>query len=235
MKIRINRFLSQAGICSRRKAEVYIQKGDVKVNDKIISNLSTIIDTEKDIVLFHDKIVKLPNQFVYYALNKPVGYISTSKDTHALKKVIDLVPKNPRVYPVGRLDKNSRGLIILTNDGELANKLTHPSFNHTKTYEFEFLAPLNRLNKCLNRLSGIIKLDEGNAKFDSMKILKIDKERSIARLLVTLHQGWKRQIRRMCAVIGCEVIDLYRIQIGKCNIDNIPKGKYITIGINDIV
>lgn len=235
MKIRINRFLSQAGICSRRKAEVFIQEGDVKVNDKIITKLSTIVDTQIDKVLFHDKLVRLPNNFVYYAVHKPVGYTSTSKDTHALKKVIDLVPKNPRVYPVGRLDKNSRGLIILTNDGDLANKLTHPSFNHIKTYEVEILAPLNRLNKCLNRLSGIIKLDEGNAKFDSIKILKIDKERSIARLLVTLHQGWKRQIRRMCAVLGCEVIDLYRIQIAKLNINDIPKGKYITIGVDDII
>lgn len=235
MKIRINRYLAQAGICSRRKAEILIKKGDIKINDKTIYELSTIVDTENDEVLYSNKKIVLPQNFIYYALHKPVGYTSTSEDSHAFKKVIDLVPHNPRVYPVGRLDKNSRGLIILTNDGELANKLTHPSFNHTKKYEIEILAPTNRLNRCIKKLSGGIRLDEGVARFDSFEILKIDKDRNIARLLVALHQGWKRQIRRMCSLIGCEVIDLYRVQIGKLKIGTISKGKYEIVDAIDII
>ena len=132
MEIRLNKFLAQSGICSRRAADKLIEEGRIFVNGKTRRELGIKIDPQKDQIFLDRKIVKHACEYVYYALNKPLGYTSTSKDRFAPKKVTDLVPKNPRVFAVGRLDRNSEGLMIMTNDGNLTNELTHPRFGHEK-------------------------------------------------------------------------------------------------------
>ena len=131
--MRLNKFLSTSGICSRRKADELIINGEISVNDKIINELGFKISRD-DIVKYKGNLLKLNNNLEYILINKPIGYTSTVKDRFAEKTVIDLIKNNNRIYPVGRLDKDSRGLLLLTNDGDLTYKLTHPSNNIEKTY-----------------------------------------------------------------------------------------------------
>jgi len=217
MKIYLQQFLSTAGLASRRAAADLIKQGRVKVNHKP-AELGIKIDPGKDNVKINNRLIKYQSQKVYYLVNKPIGYTSTVKDRHALKKVVDLVPKVPKVWPVGRLDKDSHGLIILTNDGELTNKLTHPKFKHEK----EYIVTINKAitQDLLLKLSQGVKLEEGPARADKINKLSENK------LSITLHQGWKRQIRRMMEKCGCMVIDLERVRIDKIKLDDLPIGKY---------
>ena len=137
MKTRLNKFLSERGICSRRKADEHILAGDIKINGEIVKELGTKIDELTDSVEFCDKVITEKPEYIYYALNKPRGVVSTADDELDRQTVTDLVPKEPRVYPVGRLDTESEGLIILTNDGELTQEITHPSFEHSREYRVE--------------------------------------------------------------------------------------------------
>ena len=225
MPERLAKYLSAHGIASRRKAEELILSGKIKVNNKIITEVATKV-CGQDEVKFNDKIVGSVGK-VYYLLNKPVGYICSVSDPHNDKNVLALVPKFPAVYPVGRLDKNSQGLLLLTNDGDLTYKLTHPKFKVSKKY-------LVRVDKILSdnvvkKLKNGIKLEEGLAKADQVKI------KSKFELEIVLHQGWKRQIRRMLEVLGFEVKELTRLGEGKLNLDNLEIGKYKIINKKDII
>lgn len=240
MQVRLNKFLSNAGICSRRKADELIQKGLIFVNNKKIITLGTKIDSENDKVVYKGKIIG-QNKKIYYALNKPIGYVSTSYDKYATKKIIDLVPKNIKVYPVGRLDKNSEGLIILTNDGELAYKLTHPKFKHEKEYEV-IVKPFskNKLSdKFLEKISSIfkkgIRFNEGIARADEFKLINIDKTKNIAKINIILHQGYNKQIRRMFENVKMDVLSLKRLRIAKLKLENIKSGSYKVINKADII
>jgi len=139
--IRLQKFLSEAGICSRRKGETYIQAGLVRVNDKVVTELGTKIDPEKDRIEFKGRGVTLKNDSVYIVLNKPRGYV-TSCSQPGDKTVMDLIKIPQRIYPVGRLDKDSTGLLILTNDGSLHHRLSHPSFDHEKEYDVTVSKPI---------------------------------------------------------------------------------------------
>lgn len=248
--IRLQKFLSNSGYCSRRKAEELIKAGKVKIiinceEPKVhlrgglskVAKIGDKINPENDIIKINGKIIKPQKKYIYYALNKPVGYTSTVRDKHAKRTVLDLVSKNPRIYPVGRLDKNSEGLMILTNDGELANKLTHPRFEHEK----EYLVKCQISNvKCqikiiIKKLKKGIRLKEGLAKFDKIEIISIDQKKHTVLIKVVLHQGWKRQIRRMCERVGLSVLDLKRIRIGKLELGDLEKGKYKIIKKEDII
>lgn len=237
--MRLNKFLAEAGLCSRRKADEYIAAGDVYVNGQP-AGLGMKINPEQDQVVFQGKPVTLPpDQMVYYALYKPRGVISTSSDERGRTAVTDLVPPEPRVYPVGRLDKDSEGLIILSNDGELTYELTHPKFEHQKEYQ------------------GVAKPTDDSLKPEQIKAafergISIDGQRMAAdavqfadncvsddQLLtmhVTLHTGYKRQIRRMCAAVGLEVISIKRIRVGKLQLRSLglTAGQYVRIERNDI-
>jgi len=217
MKIYLQQFLSTAGLASRRAAADLIKQGRVKVNHKP-AELGIKIDPKKDRIEYQGKTIKALEEKVYYLVNKPVGYTSTAKDRHALKKVVDLVPKVPKVWSVGRLDKDSHGLIILTNDGELTNKLTHPKFRHEK----EYIVTINKAitQDLLLKLSQGVKLEEGLARADKVNKLSENK------LSITLHQGWKRQIRRMMEKCDYRVINLERVRIDKIKLDDLPIGKY---------
>ncbi|MFC1622616.1 pseudouridine synthase [Patescibacteria group bacterium] len=217
MQERLQKILSQAGVCSRRKAEELILSGKVKVNNKIAS-LGDQADLKKDKIQVAGKEISNNQEFVYYILNKPKGYVSSTQDKHADKLVIDLVPQEPKVWPVGRLDKDSIGLIVLTNDGDLTNKLTHPSFQHEKEYEVIVNKPIT--DEFLEKMQKGIKLNEGIARAD--KIKKISNKK----FNIILHQGWKRQIRRMCETLKFQIVELKRIRIDKIKLDDLAQGDY---------
>lgn len=243
-KIRLQKFLSQAGIASRRKSENLISSGKILINNKI-AILGDKIDPHIDVVKVDGEVIQSSQQLVYYAVNKPVEYTSSVRDVNAKKLVTELVHNEPKVWPVGRLDKDSTGLIILTNDGELTNKLTHPRYRHEKEYLIKcrmMNAPLEdtrgrecKINDKINKLKKGIILTEGIAHFDKLEIVDLDEKRNIATIRVVLHQGWKRQIRRMCEKVGFYVVELKRTRIAKLELGNLEKGKYKVVNKSDII
>ncbi|MDO8444454.1 MAG: pseudouridine synthase [bacterium] len=238
---RLNKFLANAGVCSRRKADEHILAGDVSVNGVKIVELGFKIDPTKDKVEFQDKAVKLISDFVYYVLNKPKGVVSTASDENGQKTVIDFVPKVPRVYPVGRLDKDTVGLIILTNDGELTKELTHPSFEHQKSYtavakgsKFKVESDFETVIKKFKR--GML-IDGKLMKVDSISVETSNPKHSTFNLDLVLHTGHNRQIRKMCAKMGLEVTRLTRVGFAKLRLDqlNLKPGEYKKINKSEIV
>jgi len=239
--MRIQKFLSLAGICSRRKAEEYILQGKVFINNKKVK-LGEKVNPQKDRVFFDGREVKAENDLIYYAVNKPVGVTSSLQDVHAKKLVTDLVPSAIKVWPVGRLDRDSSGLIILTNDGELTNELTHPRYKHEKEYQVKVRSFRSENKFNANDIQNIIlafrkgiTLYEGKAKCDKIELINFDESKNIITLSMVLHQGWKRQIRRMCEKVGLYVMELKRIRIGKLKLANISDGKYIIVEKEEII
>jgi len=219
----LQQFLSQAGVAARRQAIDLIKSGVVKVNNKT-AQAGVKIDPLKDKIKVNDELIKPVASLVYYLVNKPIGYTCTVDDYHAQHKVVDLVPPIPKVWPVGRLDKNSHGLIILTNDGDFTHQLTHPKFEHAK----EYIVTLNKTITAdlLPQLKKGIKLSEGLAKVDQIKVLTDDK------ISIIIHQGWHRQIRRMLGFCNYKAVDLQRIKVGQWSLGNLEVGKYKKININ---
>ena len=223
--MRLAKFLAEAGVASRRKSEELIISGQVAIDGEVVDNVATNVLADQDNITVNDEKVSIEKK-VYYLLNKPVGYISSLSDPHNDKLVVDLVPEKPRVVPVGRLDMDSSGLLLLTNDGELTHQLTHPKFEVSKTY----IATVNNaLDKSIiSNLKKGVMLEEGLAKADKVKIL--DKNR----LEIVIHQGWNRQIRRMLGAEGLRVTELVRIAEGKLKLDDLPSGEYKILNKTDI-
>ncbi len=221
-KIYLQQFLSQVGLASRRQAIELIKSNQVKVNNKI-AHIGIKINPAKDQIKINNKLIQPVKSLVYYLVNKPIGYTCTVSDRYAEHKVVDLVPATPKVWPVGRLDKDSHGLILLTNDGDFTNKITHPKFEHAKQY----VATLNKdiHNDLLSQLKHGIKLKEGLAKVDQIKQLASNK------ILITIHQGWNRQLRRMLGALNYKIVDLKRVQVGKWKLGNLEEGTYKQIKI----
>lgn len=239
MAERLQKYLAAAGIASRRKSELLITSGRVKVNGSVVTQLGTKVDPDKDEVTVDGKPALAAQTFVYYALNKPRGFTTTVADPHAKRTVLELVPETPRVFPVGRLDKESEGLLILTNDGELAQQLTHPKFAHEKEYRVE-LKFHHRLSdeQMVRRLERLIKgilLDRQTVKVAALEIEETDSDHQTACVRITLKEGKKRQIRRMTEVIGADVVRLLRIRIEQLNLDDIDPGDFITIDKSAII
>src|SRR3989304_4166506 len=207
--IRLNKYLKDQGYCSRREADRWIEEGLISINGKIITELGTKIDPEKDTITINkEEVEKKEQEKIYIMLNKPKGYVTTMKKTFLEKKIVtDLVDSGIRVYPVGRLDKDSIGMLILTNDGDLAYKLTHPSFEHEKEYEVTVQKHIT--GGQLDKLRAGIKLFGEKTK--KTKIQKISD--TIFKIILT--EGKNRQIRRMCRKVGNPVIELKRERIGK--------------------
>lgn len=240
MKIRLNKYLAEAGVASRRHADDLIVNGKVKINGEIIKELGTKIDPDIDKVEVGESLIKPSHQLVYWALNKPKGIVSTAQDEIGRKKVTDFVPASPRVYPIGRLDAESEGLIILTNDGELTQKLTHPSFQHEK--EYQVIAKSLKL-KAKNSeeikklfLNGL-QIDGHLMKVDSIEFQDSTSSFPFLTFRLVLHTGYNRQIRKMCAKIGLGVLKLERIRIGKLCLANlnIKPGEYKPITKEQII
>jgi 23S rRNA pseudouridine2605 synthase len=215
--IKISKYLSEAGIASRRKAESLVKQGLVSVNGKKMVNVAKRIDPKTDKIEFDGKPVVLPELF-YYMLNKPAGYTSTTEDKHADKLITDLVPKIPKVWPVGRLDKYTTGLILLTNDGDLTQKLTHPRYEVEKEYEITASLPLTEQE--VSAVQRGVKLVDGFIKPDRFEALGENRYRII------IHSGKKHVVRRIIEKIGKTVIDLKRLRVGSLLLGDLPAGKW---------
>ncbi|MFA4996385.1 MAG: pseudouridine synthase [Patescibacteria group bacterium] len=226
--IRLNKYLSDSGICSRRKADEHILAGEVKVDGEIAS-LGTKIDPSINRIELNNEVVRPKTELVYYAVYKPKGVISTASDEKDRKTVIDLVPKSPRVYPIGRLDKDSEGLILLTNDGELTNLLTHPKNEHEKEYEVKVRIMNHEARiKDIEQLIGNIKRNFLTGLMIGGELMKADKikisvihDSKFLILTMVIHTGYNRQIRKMCDKIGLEVIKLTRVRIANLKLETL--------------
>ena len=226
MELRLQKYLAENGIASRRKSEELILQGRVKVNGNIVNELGTKINDEKDIVEFDGKIVKKQDrEHVYILLNKPIGYVTTAKDQFDRDTVMDLVKVGRRIVPVGRLDMYTSGALILTDDGDFVYKVTHPKNEIEKTYTVTLIGVIT--NEEIGKLENGVIIDEGyKTKPAKVKILKIDNEKNQSRISITIHEGKNRQVRKMCMAIGRKVIALHRSKIGNIDVKNIEIGKW---------
>lgn len=224
MEERLQKFLANAGIASRRKCEELIIDGKIEVNGAIVTELGTKV-SEKDIIKYNGKIVKPEEEKVYILLNKPIGYVTTAKDQFNRETVLDLVKINKRVVPVGRLDMYTSGALILTNDGEFVNMLTHPKNEVNKTYNVTVKG--NVTNEDIEQLQNGVEIDDGYiTKPAKVKILKIDDEKNISRIQITIHEGKNRQVRKMCEAINKKVLALHRCKIGNLEVKDLEVGKW---------
>lgn len=227
MKERLQKFIASSGISSRRKAETFIVAGEVKVNGKTIRKLGTTVDPAVDQVTVQGRTIKPATQFRYIILNKPSGIVCTRATHKGEKTVYDLVPQSRDLVIAGRLDKDSEGLVLLTNDGELTNKLTHPRYGHAKEYLVTTVRPIAPTG--LDQLRRGVQLQEGKARVDAMT------EITPAHYRVILHQGWKRQIRRMLRQVGADVKRLTRVRMQQVALGNLKPGEYRTVELQDIL
>lgn len=222
---RIEKILSSAGICSRRKAKELLAKGYIKINSSIAKTGDKASQSDK--IFVQNKLIKRETPKIYLKLNKPRGYVTTLKPQKNEKSIKDLIKIKERVFPVGRLDKDSSGLILLTNDGDFANYITHPKYQIDKIY----LVELDRYI----RKTDLSKIEEGmNLKEGNTGPIKIKKSGG-KKLQITIHKGWNRIIRRIFGKIGFTVIKLERMQIGKLKLGNLKTGRYEKIKIGDII
>ena len=221
--VRLQKFFTDCGILSRRAAEEEIKAGKVTVNG-IVAELGQKISPDTDIVVYKGKRISLPQskEFVYILLNKPCGIVTSAKDEKGRVCVTDIVKAGTRVYPVGRLDLNSQGLLLLTNDGELTNKLTHPRHEIPKIYEVEVKGAISK--EQLSALNESMVLD--GYVIMPVKTELISKGEASSVLKMTLFEGRNRQIRKMCELQGLKVIKLTRVAIGPIKIDGLASGKW---------
>lgn len=225
---RLQKFLANAGIASRRKCEELILDGKIEVNGIVVTELGTKV-SEKDIVKYDGKIVKPEEEKVYILLNKPIGYVTTAKDQFNRDTVLDLVKINKRIVPVGRLDMYTSGALILTNDGDFVNMLTHPKNEINKTYNVTVRGIIKKEE--IRQLENGVEIDDGYiTKSAKIKILKIDEEKNISRIQITIHEGRNRQVRKMCEAINKKVLALHRNSIGNINVKDLKLGnwRYLT-------
>ncbi|MFW0837927.1 MAG: pseudouridine synthase [Candidatus Komeilibacteria bacterium] len=226
--MRLHKFLAKSGVASRRASEELIASGRVSVNDKVIMEMGVVIDPDHDIIKLDNQVVELPNEQLYIMMNKPVGYLTTKQDPQGRPTIYDIIPVSyQHLFPVGRLDKDSEGLLLLTNDGQLAEYLAHPRYQHSKEYRVNVDKDLN--HNIVRQLKAGIILDEGLARADEVKIINNKV------LDIVLHQGWKRQIRRMLQALGYEVVKLQRRRLGKYNIVNMGNKDFIIVSKTEII
>jgi pseudouridine synthase len=219
---RLHKFLSQAGVASRRKCEELIAAGRVKVNGETVSLAGSKVDPEHDRVEVDGKPVALPKRHVYWLLNKPAGYVSTVRDPQGRPTVIDLVNQAERLYPVGRLDLDSEGLLLLTDDGELTQRLTHPSYEHER--EYQVLVEGRPTQNALQRLRAGVELEDGLTSAADIAVLRTDAGRTWLRLVI--HEGRKRQLRRMCDAVGLPVRRVIRVRMGPLTLGDLRPGQH---------
>lgn len=230
MEIRLQKLISEAGIASRRKAEELIIDGKVSVNNKTVTELGIKADPHKDIIKVNGKKIEINNNKIYIALNKPFGVISSRKDEKNRETVIDLIDTNEYIYPIGRLDYDSSGLIILTNDGEITNNLIHPKFEVEKVYivYIEGYIP----DRALEKFENGIKLEDGYT--SPAKVRVLDEDDRITILEAIIHEGKNRQVRRMFDALGYKVTKLKRIRIGNIKLENLKPGEYRNLTSDEI-
>ncbi len=236
MEERLQKYLATCGVASRRKCEELIKEGKIKVNGRVVTELGTKV-SNKDKVEFNGKVIKENNKKVYILLNKPIGYVTTVKDQFDRPTVMDLVKKEKtRLLPVGRLDMYTSGALILTNDGEFINKITHPKNEIEKTYNVTLTGIITQEDA--NKLKNGVEIEENNEKVKTgkakVKILKTDEEKNISRIQITIHEGKNREVRKMCEAIDKKVLALHRAKIGNLDVKDLKLGTYRYLTKNDL-
>jgi 23S rRNA pseudouridine2605 synthase len=222
MEERLQKFMANCGIASRRKCEEIITAGRVAVNGIKITELGFKVNPEIDEVKVDNKSINLVSKKIYIALNKPVGYVSTVKDERNRPTIIDLIGIKDRIYPIGRLDFDTSGLILLTNDGEIYNRIIHPREVVNKVYVAEVKGKISK--ESIEKFSKGIDIGDYITAPGKIKVISSDKDKS--KVEITIHEGKNRQVRRMCEAIGNSVITLKRISVGKIEVGNLELGKW---------
>lgn len=218
---RLNKYIASSGLCSRRKADELIEQGVVNVNGKIVKELGFLVQ-DKDKVFINQKLVR-PVKHEYYKFYKPAGYITTCEDTKGRKTIYDLLPETMlNLKPVGRLDKDSTGLLILTNDGDLIYQLTHPSIKVPKVYLVTVDAQIHKHE--LEKIANGVEIEPGKIAYADITVLEMDSK--FTSMQITLYQGMNRQIRKMFKSIGYEVKTLKRIQHASIGIEGLKRGEF---------
>lgn len=221
--IRLQKYLAECGLASRRKAELLISEGSVSVDGKIITEMGYKLDPELQEVRYRGELVRRKKKHTYILLNKPRGYVTTMSDPQGRPIVTSLIKDlNVRVFPVGRLDIDTEGALILTDDGELAHKILHPSHESNKTYEVLVKGLVSRGK--IKKLERGIEID-GRSTWPA-KISKAVKQGPASRLVITIHEGRKRQVRKMFEAVGHPVVNLKRIAYGQLRLGSLPSGSY---------
>jgi len=224
-QIRLQKYLADNGIASRRKCEELILQGRVRVNGKQINALGTKIDPNKDIVEYNGREIKnSKKEYTYILLNKPIDYVTTVKDQFDRKTVLDLVKTNKRLVPVGRLDMYTSGAIILTDDGDFVYRVTHPKHEIEKTYNVTVVGIVTKED--VKKLEDGVDIGDFITNKAHVKILKTDEEKNISRLQITIHEGKNRQVRRMCEAVGKKVLSLHRSKIGNISVKDLKLGTW---------
>jgi len=218
--IRLQKVLADRGVASRRAAEELIAAGRVRVDGEIVTTLGTKVAPDARIAV--DGVATRTAAVRYIALNKPRGVVSTARDERGRRSVVDLVDVGERLYPVGRLDAESEGLLLLTNDGEWAERVIHPRYGHEREYEVTVTGELSPA--AIASLRAGVRLEEGLARAERVDV--ITRSRRASRLRVVLRSGWKRQVRRMCAAVGLRVDRLVRVRIGSLRLGRLRVGEW---------
>ena len=224
-EIRLQKYLANNGILSRRKAEEAILEGKVMVDGKVVTELGTKINPSINKVEYEGKLVKNEEEKVYVLLNKPIGYITTVKDQFNRDIVTDLIKGvKVKLLPVGRLDMYTSGALILTNDGDFIYRVTHPKHEIERTYNVTLRGAIEKAQ--IQELEKGVKIEDYITKPAKVKILKIDSEKNISRIQITIHEGKNRQVRKMCEAVGKKVLALHRAKIGFLDVKDLKVGEW---------
>ena len=218
--MRLNRYIAMSGICSRREADDYITSGVVTVNDEVVTELGSKV-SQNDVVKLNGKVL-VSEKMVYIVMNKPKGYVTSVEDPHADKTVMDLVKGccKERVYPVGRLDKNSMGVLLITNDGELTKQIAHPAYEKKKVYQVTLDKPMDRAD--MERLVDGVELEDGFIRADAIEYAA-DKKNEIG---IEIHSGRNRIVRRMFEKVGYHVTKLDRVYFAGLTKKGLKRGEW---------
>jgi len=226
-EIRLNKFIANSGVCSRREADTMIQAGVVTVNGEVVTELGTKVNVLKDVVKFNGETLRGEAK-VYIVMNKPKGYVTTASDPHAEKTVMDLLKGcQTRVYPVGRLDKATTGVLMFTNDGEISERLTHPSYDKKKIYQVVLNKPLTE--EARQQILAGVELSDGKVEADALEFIDPEDKRKLG---IEIHSGKNRVVRRIFEAVGCEVRTLDRVYFAGLTKKGLKKGewRYLTEG-----
>ena len=229
---RLQKYMARCGVASRRKAEELILNGDVKVNGSIVTELGSKINPERDEVDVFNKRIYEKDKHIYIKLYKPEGYVTTVKDQFNRRTVLDLININERIYPVGRLDYNTSGLLLLTDDGETANKLMHPKYHIYKTYEADIKG--NITQDSINKLRAGVMTDGYKTAPARVRLLNQKDNPNISSVQISIYEGKNRQVRKMFETIGHNVIKLKRISFGDINLGELKSGQWKYLSDDEI-
>lgn len=224
--IRLNKYIATSGICSRRKADELIEKGKVRVNGIVVKTMGVQVDEEKDIIEVCNNKISLKEEKVYIMLNKPKGYVTTNNEQFNRPSTKDLIKEKVRVFPIGRLDMNTEGLLLLTNDGEFANKLMHPTNKVEKTYIVTLRKEIT--HEQIEMLQAGVDIGDYITRPAKVKML------SSIEIEIKISEGKNRQIRRMCKAVNAELKNLKRVQIGNLKLGDLKVGKYRFLSFEEI-